>query len=281
MSVLVVGSLHLDVVLRAPHLPRLDETVTGSGVDYVVGGKGGNQAMAASRMGATVGFAGRIGSDEFGGMIRKALVTSGVDITQLQIDDGSSGMSAAIVEDSGEYGAVIVSAANLRIEPNRIRMPAGTTHVLLQNEVPEVVNIAVARQARKIGAAVWLNAAPARALSSELTEMVDLIIVNRIEAAFYASALPPTKVLTTLGSDGVLFEGNAFPAHKVTIVSAHGAGDMFVGALAAQAAGGTSMPEAIAFAQAAAALQVGTTVAARDALTQNAVHRFTSHQSSL
>ncbi|MEL6296788.1 MAG: PfkB family carbohydrate kinase, partial [Pseudomonadota bacterium] len=77
MSVLVAGSLHLDVVLRAPHLPRLDETVTGSAVDYVFGGKGGNQAVAASRMGADVSLAGRIGQDHFGEMIREALVTAG------------------------------------------------------------------------------------------------------------------------------------------------------------------------------------------------------------
>ena len=73
MSVLVVGSLHLDVVLSAPHLPELDETVAGNSVDYVFGGKGGNQAISAARMGANVYFAGRAGSDLFGDMIRETL----------------------------------------------------------------------------------------------------------------------------------------------------------------------------------------------------------------
>ena len=101
MSVLVAGALHLDVVLRAPHLPVPDETVTGSSVEYLFGGKGGNQALAASRMGAEVHFAGRAGSDGFGEMIRAALAASQVDIAQLQRDPGPSGMSAAIVDAAG------------------------------------------------------------------------------------------------------------------------------------------------------------------------------------
>ena len=277
MSVLVAGSLHLDVVLRAPHLPAPDETVTGSDVAYVVGGKGGNQAMAAARMGAQVAFAGRIGSDGFGNMIRDALVTSGVDIAQLQTDPGPSGMSAAIVDDSGEYGAVIVSAANLNIDPDRIDIPSGTTHLLLQNEVPEIVNIALAQRARSMGAAVWLNAAPARQLSPDLIETLDLLIVNRVEAASYADM--PTDTLTTLGADGVRYGNHSFPAHQVDVVSTHGAGDMFVGALAAQTASGAPMEKAIAFAQAAAALYVSIPVDMRDQLNADKVHAFAAQPS--
>ncbi|MEO0380852.1 MAG: PfkB family carbohydrate kinase, partial [Pseudomonadota bacterium] len=120
MSVFVAGSLHLDVVLRAPHLPGPDETVAGSSVDYVFGGKGGNQALAAARMGAKVAFAGRAGSDRFGDMLRETLGNSGIDLTGLQRDAGPSGMSAAIVDANGDYGAVIVSAANLNIDAHAI-----------------------------------------------------------------------------------------------------------------------------------------------------------------
>lgn len=80
MSLLIAGSLHLDVVLRAPHLPALDETVTGSAVDYVFGGKGGNQALAAARMGADGRFVRRAGRDGFGDMLRQRLQTSGIDL---------------------------------------------------------------------------------------------------------------------------------------------------------------------------------------------------------
>lgn len=274
MSVLVVGSLHLDVVLRAPHLPTLDETVTGSSVDYVFGGKGGNQALAAARMGARVSFAGRAGTDRFGDMIRDALRDGRVDTSQLQTDPGPSGMSAAIVDANGDYGAVIVSAANLLIAAAAIVVPDGTALVLLQNEVPEAVNLAVASKARAAGAQVWLNAAPARTVSGDLLSLVDLLIVNRVEAAFYEGTVPHAKVLTTLGPDGVAFDGKTYPGHVVQVMSTHGAGDMFVGALAAAVVGGEAMETAIGFAQAAAALHVSCDLEARKALTVETVRAF-------
>ncbi|WP_147106990.1 PfkB family carbohydrate kinase [Tateyamaria sp. syn59] len=278
MSVFVVGSLHLDVVLRAPHLPQLDETVAGSAVDFVFGGKGGNQAVAAARMGADVGLAGRIGSDPFGDMIRTALDAARINTGQLQVDNGASGMSAAIVEDSGQYGAVIVSAANLRINAEQIAIPPSTSLLLLQNEVPDAVNLSVARKAREAGVQVWLNAAPARALPVELLDQIDLLIVNRVEAAFYAGVLAAQPVLTTLGADGARYDGINHPAYKVDVVSAHGAGDMFVGALAARVADGDDIPDAIGFAQAAAALHVTQPLAERDMLTADKVRAFMAGQ---
>ncbi|MEM6371449.1 MAG: PfkB family carbohydrate kinase [Pseudomonadota bacterium] len=272
MSVLVVGSLHLDVVLRARHLPQLDETVTGTGVDYVFGGKGGNQARAAARMGARVAFAGRAGSDQFGDMLRAGL--AGIDTSQLQRDTGPSGMSAAIVNDAGDYGAVIVSAANLNIDTNAIDIPQSTKLVLLQNEIPETVNAAIAAKAQMAGAQVWLNAAPARPLSDALAASVDLLVVNRVEADFYAGDDRFGRVLTTLGANGVSYDGQRCPAPKVDVVSTHGAGDMFMGALAARCAAGHSVKDALPFAQAAAALLVAADGPARDTLDAARVAQF-------
>jgi ribokinase len=278
VSVLVAGSLHLDVVLRAPHLPRLDETVAGSGVDYVFGGKGGNQALAAARMGGDVHFIGRAGSDGFGDMIRETLKGRGVNLTQLQCDPGPSGMSAAIVDAQGDYGAVIVSAANLNIEVDAMVVPAGTSVVVLQNEVPEAVNLAVALKAKAVGAQVWLNAAPARELSIALLAAVDLLIVNRVEAEFYEAA--KADQLTTLGAAGVSYRGEAFSGFSVPVISTHGAGDMFVGALAAQVGRGAGVTEAISFAQAAAALHVSSDLSARDGLDRERVEAFLAAQDS-
>lgn len=274
MKVLVAGSLHLDVVVQAPHLPRLDETVTGTGVDYVFGGKGGNQAEAAARMGAEVSFAGRVGSDGFGDKIRSVLNSSGVDVSQLQRDPGPSGMSTAIIDGNGDYGAVIVSAANLLIDADRIEIPTQTALVLLQNEVPEAVNLSIARKARAAGAQVWLNAAPARDLSADFTAMLDLLIVNRVEAEFYRLASGGPSVLTTLGASGLSYQGQTYPGHDVKTISTHGAGDMFVGALAAQVTKGKSMVSGIGFAQAAAALHVSSTLADRASLTPDTVNTF-------
>lgn len=279
MSLLVAGSLHLDVVLNAPHLPALDETVTGTTVEYVFGGKGGNQAMAAARLGADVAFIGRAGSDQFGDTIRDTLGAGGVNIAQLQRDVGPSGMSAAIVNKNGDYGAVIVSAANLNIDTAHIAVPDDVSMVLLQNEIPEVVNLDVARKAKASGAQVWLNAAPARRLSDELVGMIDLLIVNRVEAQFYQNEIAVT-VLTTLGEAGVTFQGDNWPGFPVDVVSTHGAGDMFVGALAAETLRGADMPNAIAFAQAAAALHVSSATDKRADLTPNAVRAFLTSQSN-
>ena len=278
MSLLVAGSLHLDVVLRAPHLPGLDETVSGSSVDYVFGGKGGNQAVSAVRMGTKVHFAGRAGSDSFGDMIRETLAASGMGLSQLQRDDGPSGMSAAIVDANGEYGAVIVSAANLNIAAHEVAMPEGTSLVLLQNEIPDDVNLAVALKAKASGAKVWLNAAPAREISNGLVEVIDLLIVNKVEAEFYAGAGFALNLLKTLGAEGVSYNGVQYSGFQVDVVSTHGAGDMFVGALASQVVCGANMVDAIKFAQAAAALHVSSQLDKRKKLNNQATTAFLATQ---
>ena len=278
MSLLVAGSLHLDVVLRAPHFPGLDETVSGSSVDYVFGGKGGNQAVSAVRMRTKVHFAGRAGSDSFGDMIRETLAASGMGLSQLQRDDGPSGMSAAIVDANGEYGAVIVSAANLNIAAHEVAMPEGTSLVLLQNEIPDDVNLAVALKAKASGAKVWLNAAPAREISNGLVEVIDLLIVNKVEAEFYAGAGFELNLLKTLGAEGVSYNGVQYSGFPVDVVSTHGAGDMFVGALASQVVCGANMVDAIKFAQAAAALHVSSQLDKRKKLNNQATTAFLATQ---
>ena len=279
MSILVAGSLHLDVVLRAPHLPSLDETVTGSTVDYVFGGKGGNQAVAAARLGAGVHFIGRAGTDGFGDQIRETLKSSGVDCIQLQQDVDASGMSAAIVNAEGAYGAVIVSASHLNIDASMVFIPEGTSLVLLQNEIREEVNLEVARKAKSAGAIVWLNGAPARALSQEMLDVVDLLIVNRVEAAFYEANTGP-QTLVTLGAEGVLYGVNHYPGYVVDVASTHGAGDMFIGALAVQVDRGLAIEQALVFAQAAAALWVASDTTARASMCNNSVQAFLTAQVS-
>jgi len=292
MSVFVCGSLHYDVVVNAPHLPRLDETVAGGAVTYIFGGKGGNQAVAAARMGARTLFAGRIGEDASGAFLRQGLTGSGVDVSQLQQGPGASGMSVAVVEPDGGYGAVIVSAANLDIDPDRISVPGDAKIVVLQNEVPEAVNLAVAQKARKSGAEVVLNAAPARQVGASLLPLVDVLVVNRVEAADMLetgeaeldplsaaqalSRLGPKTVIITLGGDGLaLFEEGTTallqPGHSVEVISTHGAGDRFLGAFAAARNAGDSLLGAARFGQAAAALHVSTAVDLRNTITRQGV----------
>ncbi len=292
MSVLVAGALHWDVVVEAPHLPALDETVTGAGVAYRFGGKGGNQAVAAARFGARAAMAGCVGTDEAGAEILRALDAAGVAREAVRRLEGASGMSVAIMEPAGGYGAVIVSGVNLQLDGAAVTVPGGARVLLLQNEVPEAANLAVARRAAS--AKVVLNAAPARPVDPGLLALLDLLVVNRGEAAAMAGvddpeaaaealrAQGPAAVIVTLGGEGLVAataEG-AFrlPAPVITVASTHGAGDAFIGALAAELDRGVPLRAACAFAQAAAALVVATPPEARGALDRAAVESFAAAQ---
>lgn len=279
-EILVIGALHLDVVVDAPHFPQTDETVVGTSVSYRLGGKGGNQALAAARMGASTAMAGRIGTDEFGERIRRSLAASGVDDRQVRQVDEPTGMSVAIVDPGGDYGAVIVSGANSGIDASEITMSPSLDGLVLQCEIPSTVNRAAIARAPK-DCRVILNAAPYRdhALTDpDVIERVDVLIVNRIEAAMHTgldeTALDleraseklidrgPAAVIITLGEEGLFArtkdECFRLPGFNVDVVSTHGAGDAFTGALAAELTRTSSLRSAAEFAQATAALTVST-----------------------
>jgi ribokinase len=261
-DVSVVGSLHLDIMVAAPRLPALDETLPGSGWRYQCGGKGGNQAVAAARFGAKTAFGGCIGDDDFGTRILANLNDAGVDTRFVKTDAAlGSGMSIAVEVTGGDYGAIIVTGANAAIEITEAWSPLWSCKaLLLQNEVPEAVNLKAAKAAKAAGARVLLNAAPARAMPDELLALVDVLIVNRVEAAMLAGALDnvPGDVIVTLGGDGLELRTRHgakqhIAAHPVTPVSSHGAGDCFCGALAARLAQGDDLEAASVFANKAAA----------------------------
>ena len=282
-DIVVVGSLHLDIMVHAPGRPLLGETMVGQGWAMRPGGKGGNQAVAAARHGARTAMAGLVGEDDFGVRLRDNLVARGVDAAAVAIRAGAaSGMSVALVEPSGDYGAVIVSGVNLALDEAALApwrgLIQGARWLLLQNEVPEAANIAAAGMARGGGARVLLNAAPARALSPALAMLLDILVVNALEAeslcgmavpdldtaaraAERLAAVVPCAIVTA-GGEGVATANRGSAArmvrpHRVAVVSTHGAGDAFVGALAARLAMGDGLDLAVRYANAAAALLVG------------------------
>jgi ribokinase len=278
-DVIVCGSLHLDIMLYAPHLPRPDETVAGRRWSQQCGGKGGNQAVMAARAGARTAMIGRVGDDDFGARLRRNLAAAGVDARAVGVDPAAgSGMSAAIVQDDGDYGAVIVSGANLLIDPAGLAANwsalGGAPVLVLQNEVPEPVNVAAAAAARAARATVILNAAPARTMSEALLGGVDILVVNRVEAAMLSGrdvsdresaivalkelAAPGRSIIVTLGGAGVVVQpakGTPLfvPPKVVEVISTHGAGDCFIGALASRIAKGDPIEQAATFANQAAA----------------------------
>lgn len=276
--VLVVGSLHHDIMIETPHLPRVDETAVGRRWYPKFGGKGGNQAVAAQAAGAAARMCGAVGRDGFGAYLTAALDQGGVDRRFVRAVEGvGSGMSVAIVEDGGDYAATIVSGANLHLDPAALDEAAlwqGVAVLVLQNEIPEAVNIAAAEAARARGVRVILNAAPAREMSPLLRGAVDVLVVNAVEAEMMgagavtdlASALAAARhlaagydsVIVTAGARGLAActQGDAqivLPARAVQAVSTHGAGDCFTGALAAALARGVGLAEACSLASDAAA----------------------------
>jgi ribokinase len=291
--VTVFGSLHYDIMVDAPDRPRKGETVTGHAWHPKCGGKGGNQAVSAARAGARSAMIGAVGDDDFGRALLANLDRGGVDRRFVRVAAGAgSGMSVAIFDAGGDYGAVIVSGSNLTLGDVDITSASGmiaqTTVLLLQNEVPEAANIAAARAVKAQGGYVVLNAAPARKLSDELIALVDILVVNAIEAEFLAGvsvvetldgAAQAARLLTdlcpvaivTAGGGGVACcdrtgEAFALPAIPVKLVSTHGAGDEFVGALAAALARGQDIRAAVTAANAASALLVSTPEAERQGL---------------
>jgi ribokinase len=288
---LVAGSLHHDVIVSASGLPRIDQTLVGTSVRTAFGGKGGNQAAAAARAGAEAHMAGAVGSDEAAFILRSALDAAGVRRGGVQTHPGASGMSGAISLPDGSYGAVIVSGANLLVRPEAVVVPKNCTLVLLQSELPEAANLHLAERARADGIRTVLNAAPARAVSAALLQLTDLLVVNRGEAADLLSrgeasldaeraaadlrALGPKAVIVTLGGEGLVLaagEGKTRQAARaVKVVSVHGAGDAFIGALAAEWARGATLEQAAAFGQAAAALHVSLPVDQRAGVDEAAI----------
>jgi ribokinase len=285
----VLGSLHYDVIVMAPDCPRKGETLAGSSWLPKCGGKGGNQACAAARAGAAVAMVGVVGDDVFGRALSANLERNGVDRRHVRTTSGAAtGMSVAIVDAEGDYGAVIVSGANLRLGLDDVAAAADviarSSVLVLQNEAPEAANASAAALARRTGVRTLLNAAPARRSSPELAAAVDILVVNAVEAvdlsgqpvrgqaealaAATSLSLRFAHVVVTLGGDGLVYAGTdggpfALPARSVKVASTHGAGDEFIGVFAARLATGDGIRTALDAANAAAARLVETPEAER------------------
>jgi len=295
--VCVVGSLHYDIMVRAPYLPRAGETLMGEAWWWKPGGKGGNQSVAAARHGAEVEMIGCLGSDEFAVRMRERLAAASVGLEHVRTVVQGSGMSVAIEQDDGDYAAVVVSGANRDIDEDQITRSGEAIRssrvLLLQNEISEMANTFAARLAHDAGTKVILNAAPVRSLAA-LAGLVDVLVVNAVEAEMLGServdslesaamaahellSLAPT-IIVTAGAAGVAAVSDAgttmIPAHLVSGTATHGAGDVFVGALAAQLADAAPLGQALRYANAAAAYHVGTPEAERDDLDPADVQRL-------
>ena len=281
-SVVVVGSLNMDLVTRAPRLPRGGETLIGESFATVPGGKGANQAVASARLGAQVSMIGCVGEDAYGGQLRAALRAEQVDCQALTSVEGSSGVALIVVDDHGQNAIVIVAGANGLLTPGVLAgydsVLAAADVIVCQLEIPMHTVGYILKRGRELGKAVILNPAPASGpLPADWFSCIDYLIPNESEASAL-SGLPVDslesaeraagqliaagagKVIITLGAQGAVFANGQgfehFPAPRVKAVDTTAAGDTFVGGFAAALASGKSEADAIRFGQAAAALSV-------------------------
>ncbi len=281
-DVFVVGSINQDFVLNVERRPEPGETVTDARLSKGNGGKGANQAAAAALLGAQVAFLGRVGDDGFGEPLVEALAEKGVDTSLIEATPGSSTGTAVItVTPDGENAITVAPGANRSLTAEDVDDAAeaigGARVLVAQMEVsPEVVLRAVEVAARQ-GTRALVNLAPPFEVPRELLEKLDPLVVNEHEAAFLLGervegvdgalsaasellALGPRSVVITVGKDGAVFsDGEStehLPAPRVDVVDTTGAGDAFVGALAARLAREDSLEDAVAYAVRAGAAAV-------------------------
>lgn len=278
-DLVVIGSLNMDLTVRVSRLPGAGETVFGTDFYQAPGGKGGNQAVAASRLGAGVRIAARIGRDAFGEALKQGLDAEGVDVAAIAADDGPTGVALIIVEATGQNQIAVVAGANGRLTSEDVDQVHWDARLwaVAQLEVPDEAIIRGFSRARTGGGRTILNAAPARPLSLQLWALTDLLVVNETEAALIAGqpvgnpaaalaaarrlqARGPSTVAVTLGSEGSVLVSKQHawhvPAISVEAVDATAAGDAWVGALATALTQGGDLLSAATFASAAGALAV-------------------------
>lgn len=280
--VFVAGSINMDVVATADRHPKVGETVAGRQVLYFPGGKGANQAVAAARLGAGTTLIGRLGKDSFGAELRQFLGDQGIDLGYAQDTIDAHTGTAIITVAEADNTIVVIPGANGLVGANDVEVvPLLEGDVAVsQFEIPLPTIAAFFRRAREAGAVTLLNPAPAQKMTGELLALVDIVVLNETELGFLAGAelsdndeaariidvarklqaREDQTICITLGRRGVLAlagrEEVAVPGRVVKAVDTTGAGDCFVGALAAQLADGVPLRAALTFANAAASISV-------------------------
>ena len=280
--VFVAGSINMDVVATADRHPRIGETVAGREVLYFPGGKGANQAVAAARLGASTTLIGRLGKDSFGAELRTFLAGQGIDLGHVRDTAEAHTGTAIITVAAADNTIVVIPGTNALVSADDVGLaPLARGDVAVsQFEIPLPTIAAFFHRARTAQATTVLNPAPAQQFGRDLLELVDVLVLNEtelglladmelsddddaariIDAARRLRAREDQTICVTLGKRGVLAlagrEEIVVPGRAVKAVDTTGAGDCFVGALAAKLADGATLREALTFANAAAAISV-------------------------
>jgi len=299
-SVVVVGSVNVDLTIKSKRLPRPGETILGGGFTTGAGGKGANQAVAAARAGADVRFVARIGADPYGQEMLKRFRAEGISTKHIVRDEASpTGMAFILVDEHGENSIVVASGANARLSLGDVEAARGEIEsagvLLVQLETPlDTIQRAI-RIACESNTRVVVNPAPGQHLSKEWLKGVDVITPNRLEAEMLTgtkitneAALVATArciqeygiptVVITLGHQGAYLAGEngtrMIPSYLVNAIDSTGAGDVFSGSLAAFLAEGTPIEDATRMAVASASISVTRMGAQSSAPLRNEIETF-------
>jgi ribokinase len=280
--VFVAGSINMDVVTTADRHPRVGETVVGNAVLYFPGGKGANQAVAAAKLGAPVTLISRVGADAFGQELKAFLAAQTIDLSFVKDTAGAHTGTAIITIANADNTIVVVPGANALVSAEDVSTPvlAKGDVAVSQFEIPLPAITAFFRRARAAGATTILNPAPAMQFGAELLDLVDILILNETELGFLtgtelrdtddnakfvdaARSLQTDEdqvVCVTLGRRGIvaLIDGRQHTdlGRVVKAVDSTGAGDCFVGAVAALLADGQPLRSALGYANVAASICV-------------------------
>ena len=265
--IVVFGSVNVDLIVPVPRLPRPGETVLGNDYALLPGGKGANQALAARRAGAEVVLAGAVGGDSFAGIALDLLRRANVDTRLVRIVEQPTGCAAIMVSSEAENMIAVAPGANSSTRSDQVPdelLGAGTT-LVTQMEVPPSETALLIRRQRARGGYSLLNLAPALPVDTALLEEIDLVVANEGEAAAMGSS--PNRLAERLrhglvvtrgaaGAVALLREGTRIevPALAIEPTDTTGAGDTFVGVLAAALDLGATLQTALRQASAAAGL---------------------------
>ena len=261
----ILGSVNADLLFKVKKLPAPGETVLCPSYTMAPGGKGSNQAAAAAKAGAETHFIGHLGDDAYGPIVRGLLVDAGIDCQRLAISTRPTAIAVIGVDEAGENAIIVASGANLDTAAGQVPdalLGPGTT-VLCQNEIRMSETAAILARAKAAGARTILNLAPAGQLGAEVLGTLDVLVVNEIEAQMAAGTTKGAPVdlarrlaadhhltcVVTLGAAGAIAVGPGggwrVGSLKLVPVDTTGAGDAFVGVLAAALDAGMSMPDAL------------------------------------
>jgi ribokinase len=267
-EVFVVGSVNADLVVEVPRRPGPGETVSGTDLATLPGGKGANQAVAAARLGGRVAMLGRVGRDSAGEVVAAALSRAGVDTAEVEaLADVPTGVALITLTPDGENSIVVSPGANGRLEPGDVDAArerlARAAVLTLQLEIPMETVVRAVAVGAEVGSRIVLNLAPPRRLPDAVLRNLDPLVVNEHEAAALLGAvspgsgeavarrlcdLGPRSSVVTLGAAGAAFAGSGASgvarAPRVPTVDTTGAGDAFVGALSLALARGHDLQAA-------------------------------------